>query len=100
MYRLCPSVSSMMETWIAVPGSGSGGTTIFTRRDDNGRVITPGEDAMECIVSSSVSLLEDMTQIILTLSDIAPFVGTLVSLGAGRETDLHFAAHLAMCIYV
>jgi hypothetical protein len=51
------------------------------------------------MVSSSVSLLEDMTQIILTLSDIAPFLGTLVSLGAGRDTDLHFAAHLVMCIY-
>jgi hypothetical protein len=48
MYRLPPSVSRMMETWIAVPVSGSGGTTLFTRRDDNGRVITPGEDSMEC----------------------------------------------------
>jgi hypothetical protein len=38
----------MMETWISVPGSGSGGTTLFTRRDDNGRVITPGENSMEC----------------------------------------------------
>jgi hypothetical protein len=100
MYRLSPSVSRLMEAWIAVPGSGSGGTTLFTRRDDNGRFITPGEDAMECIVLSSVSLLEDITQIILTLSEIAPFVGNLVNLGAGRDTDLHFAAHLAMCIYV
>jgi hypothetical protein len=38
--------------------------------------------------------------IILTLSDNAPFVGTLVSLGARGDTDLHFAAHLAMCIDV
>jgi hypothetical protein len=38
--------------------------------------------------------------IILTLSDIAPFVGTLVSLGAGGDTDLYFAAHLLMSIDV
>jgi hypothetical protein len=48
------------------------------------------------MVSSPVSLLKDMTQIILTLSDIAPFEGTLVSLEAGGDTDLRFAAHLKM----
>jgi hypothetical protein len=41
-----------------------------------------------------------MTKTILTLIDIAPFVGTLVSLEAEGDTDLRFAAHLAMWIYV
>jgi hypothetical protein len=48
MYSLVPSVSRIMETWTAVTGSGSGGTTLFTRRDDDGGVITPEEDSMEC----------------------------------------------------
>jgi hypothetical protein len=48
MYRVPPSVLGSVETWIAVPASGKSSSTLFTRRHDSGRIITPNADVNDC----------------------------------------------------
>jgi hypothetical protein len=49
MYRVPPSVLGAVETWIAVPASGKSSSTLFIRRNDSGRIITPSADVNDCV---------------------------------------------------